>query len=134
LKNTDYIQVTAAIIEKDGKILIAKRNKEDPLKDKWEFPGGKLEPNETPEACLKRELEEELGVVTEIGEFICSSKYEYSHIAIELHVFRAHYVSGEFKANDHAELKWVLPSELSHYDFPEADAPIVEKCIRHVEI
>jgi 8-oxo-dGTP diphosphatase len=127
MKSVDHIQVTAAIIVRNGKILIARRDKDDPLKDKWEFPGGKLEPNETPEACLKRELEEELGVVTEIGEFFCSSKYEYSHIAIELLVYHAHYVSGEFKANDHAEIRWVLPSELDRYDFPEADAPIVEK-------
>ena len=76
---------------------------------------------------MKRELEEELGVVTEIGEFICCTKHEYRHIAIELLVYRAHHVSGEFKANDHAEIKWVLPSELHHYEFPEADAPIVEK-------
>ncbi len=120
------IQVTAALIERDGKILIARRNKDDPLKDKWEFPGGKVEAGESPKACLMRELEEELGVVTAIGEFICSTKHEYSHIAIELLVYRAHYLSGEFKANDHAEIKWVAPAELKHYDFPEADAPIVE--------
>ena len=130
MKNTDHIQVTAAIIEKNGKILIAKRDKDDPLKDKWEFPGGKREPNETLESCLKRELEEELGVVTEIGEFICASKYEYSHMAIELLVYRAHYVSGEFNANDHAEIRWVLASDLNHYDFPEADAPIVEMLMK----
>ena len=53
MKNIDHIQVTAAIIKKDGKILITRREKDEPLKDKWEFPGGKLEPNETPEACLK---------------------------------------------------------------------------------
>jgi 8-oxo-dGTP diphosphatase len=126
MKNVNYIQVTAAILKKDGKILIGKRDKNDPLKDKWEFPGGKVEANETPEACLKRELEEELGVVTEIGEFLCSSKHEYSHIAIELLVYRAYHVSGQFEAHDHTEIRWVVPKDLGNYDFPEADIPIVE--------
>jgi len=126
------IKVTAAIIEKDGKILIAKRRKNDPLKDKWEFPGGKIEPNETPEECLRRELREELGVDTRIGEFICSSKYEYSHISIELLAYRVYHLTGEFKTYDHEEIKWVVPSDLSSYDFPEADAPIVDKLLKDI--
>lgn len=130
MKSVNHIQVTAAIIERDGKILIAKRGKDDPLKDKWEFPGGKVEPDETPEECLQRELEEELGVVTEIGEFIFSRKHEYSHIAIDLLVYRAHHVSGQFAALDHAEIKWVAPRDLGKYDFPEADAPIVEMLMK----
>lgn len=67
-------QVTAAVIEKDGRVLIAQRKTGDALAGKWEFPGGKLEPGETPEACLRRELREEFGVETEIGDFICSSE------------------------------------------------------------
>ncbi len=126
------IKVTAAIIEKDGKILIAKRRKNDPLKDKWEFPGGKIEPNETPEECLRRELQEELGVDTKIGEFICSSKYDYSHISIELLVYKVYHLSGEFKANEHEEIKWVAPSDLSSYEFPEADAPIADKLLKDI--
>ena len=126
------IRVTAAIIEKNGKILIAKRRKDDPLKGKWEFPGGKIEPNETPEECLRRELNEELGVDTRIGEFIYSNKHEYSHISIELLAYKVYHISGEFKANDHEELKWVTPSDISLYDFPEADAPIVQKLLRDI--
>jgi 8-oxo-dGTP diphosphatase len=126
------VKVTAAIIEKDGKILIAKRRKNDPLKDKWEFPGGKIEPNETPEECLRRELYEELGIDTKIGEFICSNKYDYSHISIELLVYRVYHLTGEFKANDHEEIKWVTPSDLSSYEFPEADAPVVDKLLKDI--
>ena len=77
-------QVSGACLEKDGKILIARRKTGDNLAGKWEFPGGKLEPGETPEACLKRELKEEFGVETRIGEFICASKFEYKHLPIEL--------------------------------------------------
>ena len=66
--------VTCAIIEKDGKILIARRAEGQKLAGKWEFPGGKVEDGESPEECLKRELEEEFGIPTEVGEFITSTK------------------------------------------------------------
>lgn len=118
-------QVTAAVIEKDGKILIAQRKKGDTLGGKWEFPGGKLEPGETPEQCLRRELMEEFGVDTKIGKFICSSKFEYKHLPIELLVYRAAHVAGEFKLNDHDRIEWVAPSDLKKYDFSSADIPVL---------
>lgn len=119
--------VTAAVIEKDGKILIAKRKKGSYLENKWEFPGGKLEPNETPEQCLKRELLEEFNIKTEIGEFIDSSIFEYEHIKIKLLAYRAFYISGDFKLNAHDEIRLIFPSEFDNYDFAEADKPIVKK-------
>jgi len=69
------VKVTAAIIEKDGKVLIARRRKGSHLEGKWEFPGGKIEQKETPEECLKRELNEEFGIEAQIDEFICSNRY-----------------------------------------------------------
>lgn len=120
------IRVTAGILENRGKVLLAKRNKDDPLKNKWEFPGGKIEEGETPEKCLKRELSEELGIDAEIGEFLCSSKYEYDHVSIELLAYRVNGYSGELKPTDHEEIEWVSPSDFHNYDFPEADKPIIE--------
>lgn len=120
------ITVTAAIIEKNGKILIARRNKNDPLKGKWEFPGGRLEPGESPETCLKRELHEELGIDAKIGEFVGSNKHTYEHISIELLAYRVKEYTGELNPTDHEEVKWVAPSEFHKYDFPEADKPIIE--------
>jgi 8-oxo-dGTP diphosphatase len=120
-------KVTAAVIEKDGKILIAKRKQKDPLGGKWEFPGGKLESGETPEACLKRELREELGIETRVGEFLCSSRFVYRHIAIELLAYRTSYVSGEIRLHEHERVEWILPEELNDYDFSEADKPVVRK-------
>ena len=76
------ISVTFAIIEKAGKILIARRASDQKLAGKWEFPGGKVEDGESPEECLKRELEEEFGVQVEVGEFIYSNKHHYDHISI----------------------------------------------------
>lgn len=123
-------QVTAAFLEKDGKILIARRKPGAALAGKWEFPGGKLEAGETPEACLKRELMEEFGVKTRIGAFICSSKFEYKHLPIELLVYRAYHVAGGFELRDHDQLAWVTLAELKAYDFAAADIPVVEHLLR----
>ena len=125
----DYIKVTAAIIEKDGHILIGRR-KAGRFADMWEFPGGKVEGAETPEECLKRELREELDVEAEIGEFFLSNKHAYSHIAIELLVYKAKIVGGEFCLRDHKEIRWVPAENLHSYAFPAADLPIIDKLIR----
>ncbi len=119
-------QVTAAVIEKDGRVLIAQRKSGDALAGKWEFPGGKLEPGETPEACLRRELKEEFGVETEIGDFICSSEFEYRHFHIELLAYRARHISGKFELRDHAAIAWVPPADLLKYDLASADIPVVK--------
>ncbi len=124
----DIIIVTAAIIKKDNKFLIAKR-KEGHLANKWEFPGGKLENKETPEDCLKRELYEEFGIQTIIGKYLATSIYDYQHIKIKLMAYEVEYVSGEFRLNDHKEIKWVKKEDLSMYDFAPADIPIVKKII-----
>ena len=79
--------VTCAIIENEGKILIARRAADQKLAGKWEFPGGKVEDGESPEECLKRELEEEFGIQVEVGEFITSNNHHYDHISIELLAF-----------------------------------------------
>jgi 8-oxo-dGTP diphosphatase len=118
-------QVTAAVIEKDGRILIARR-KAGALAGKWEFPGGKLEPGETPEACLRRELREEFEIDAEIGEFVCSSKFEYKHLPMELLVYRARHLAGEFRLNDHSAIAWVTRAGLTGYDFSSADIPVVK--------
>jgi 8-oxo-dGTP diphosphatase len=124
------ITVTVGIIEKDGKILIARRNKNDLLKGKWEFPGGRLEPGETPEVCLKRELREELGIDTLIGELVGSYKHRYEHISVELMAFRVKEYIGGINPIVYEEIRWVAPSELPVYDFPDANKPIVEALIR----
>ena len=120
-------RVTAAVIEKDGKILIARRKRGGSHAGKWEFPGGKLEPGETPEDCLKRELREELGIETEVGPLFCSSRFVYPHVAVELLVYRTSYVSGEIALHEHDQVEWVSPEGLSEIDFSEADKPVVRR-------
>jgi 8-oxo-dGTP diphosphatase len=127
------IKVLAGIITKDNRILIARRKQGSRLAGKWEFPGGKLEPDETPEECLYREIIEELGIKIKVGEFFCSSKYCYEHISIELLVYSAEYLSGEMTLTDHDAVNWVTKSELNSYDFAEADIPVVNRLFRGID-
>lgn len=124
------VLVAAGVIEKNGKILIAKRRKGDPLENKWEFPGGKLASNETPEECLRRELFEEFEVHTKVEDFICSSKFNYKHAEVELLAYKVSWLEGEFMLNEHEEIRWVPSCELIDYDFAEADIPVIKKLLR----
>ncbi len=121
--------VTCAIIEKDGKILIARRKRGDQMGGKWEFPGGTVEDNETPEPCLRRELKEELGVEIGVKEFVCSSRSTDDHAPITLLAFTAALFSDELTLYAHDEIRWVSPGDLARYDFPEADTPIIQHLI-----
>jgi 8-oxo-dGTP diphosphatase len=125
MNHEDFIPVTAAVIVKEGKVLIAKRRRAV-MGYSWEFPGGKLEDGETLEECLKREISEELGIVIEVGEELCASTHALScRTTIRLFAFVATHVCGEFRLTDHEEIRWVTPPELDAYDFPEPDRPIV---------
>jgi 8-oxo-dGTP diphosphatase len=119
------MRVTAAVIESQGKILIARRKKEDRWGGLWEFPGGKMDRGEKPEACLRRELGEELGVEARVGELLCSSRIDHRDYSIELLVYAVTVISGKPLAREHDELRWVEPNELGRYEFPELDRPAV---------
>ena len=124
---SDIIKVTAAILVKDNKIIIAKRGPDDRLADKWEFPGGKIEINETPEQCLKREMKEEFDIDVSVGEYLGLSIYHYDHISIELLAYRTYWKDGEINLKDHDEFKWISLEQLSEFDFSPADLVFVEK-------
>jgi 8-oxo-dGTP diphosphatase len=117
--------VTAAILIKDGKILIAQRGKGDRLAGKWEFPGGKIEAGETPEECLAREMFEELRITVSVSDFLGESIYHYDHVSIRLLAYRTTYESGEFSLESHADFAWVTVDQLAEYDFAPADQPFV---------
>lgn len=119
------MRVTAAIIEKDSLVLIARRKIGSALGGKWEFPGGKIEPGESSEECLKREMKEEFGIEVEVKEFIASNKFRYFFVPLELLAYRVTHLSGEFEVRDHEEIKWVAKNELRNYNFLPADKPIV---------
>ena len=120
-------EVTAAIILKNNKILIAQRAPEDNLAGKWEFPGGKIELGETPQDCLKREIREELDVDIEVLDFFGESIYAYHSGTIKLMAFWCKWISGDFTLKVHSQIAWVNRNELDLYDFAPADIPLVEK-------
>ncbi len=127
----DFIRVTAAIIVENKKILITQRHKDDAMGGKWEFPGGKIEPGETPEVCLKRELQEELGILADVHELYAVSKHSYSWFNIELLTYRATIKTGPIQLNAHQAYRWIPVRELPQFDFPEADKPIIEKLMKN---
>jgi 8-oxo-dGTP diphosphatase len=121
------LQVTCAIIENNGKILCALRSEKMKLPLKWEFPGGKIEANESLEACLKREIREELGIEIDILEQLPSFKHSYSaNFSIELLPFRCNLLSHEIHLAEHKQIKWLSLEELKELDWAEADLPIVD--------
>lgn len=92
-----------------------------------------MEQGETPEECLRRELNEEFGIITSVGEFVCESEYDYGQHHIRLLAYRVEYLTGEFHLDSHDEIRWVSYSEMDGCDFPEADKPIVRKLIEEAE-
>jgi len=122
-------KVVAGIIVKDNKILIAQRAKKDDLCGKWEFPGGKMEAGETEQECLKRELFEELGIEAEIGDYFCSSYFEYHGISMELLAYFVPSFSNECILYEHKQIKWVEKRELLLYDVPNPNKLIISKLL-----
>lgn len=118
-------KVTAAVIEKDGKVLVARRKPGLTAGGLWEFPGGKLEAGEAPERGLERELEEELGVRVRVGDFLCSVPFSGALMAFELLVFRTELLSDSFRLTDHDEVRWQAPGDMDEALFSEPDRPVV---------
>lgn len=121
------IDVTAAILIENGRVLIARRRPGASQAGMWEFPGGKVGPGETPAQCLKREIREELGIEIAVGEFFGESVYAYKDQTIRLLAYRVRAEGGEMSRNDHAELAWVAVTDLGRYRFCPADVPFTEK-------
>jgi len=117
----------AALIDVDGRVLICQRPEGKALAGLWEFPGGKVEPGETPEQCLIRELDEELGVKVAqacLAPFVFASHgYESFHLLMPLYLLRRW--EGLVTAREHAALKWVKPGQLADYPMPPADLPLI---------
>lgn len=112
------VHVVGAVIENaQGEILAALRGSDMTLPNYWEFPGGKIELHESPEEALKREIEEEVGCLIDIGKQVVDTTYEYEHIIVRLETYMATIISGKPIATEHAELRWVPISELLSLKF-----------------
>ena len=126
-----YIRVVAAVIKKDGKILIARRKEGKHLEFKWEFPGGKVEQGEKEEISLARELLEEFGVKVRVHQFITESFYDYGHIKINLRAYLVEHIDGDFNPTDHDKKEWIKIEDQKQYDFALADIPIKDYLLTH---
>jgi 8-oxo-dGTP diphosphatase len=123
-------RVVAALIWKDGKVLICQRTRHQPMPLKWEFPGGKIEEGEQPRDALRRELDEELGIDAIIEDEVARIRHEYpSGNAVELRFFDVHNYSGKIENRIFRDIFWALPSELPAYEFLEADLELVKNLV-----
>lgn len=119
------INVVAALIFKGNKVLIAKRSTGDKnVLGKWEFPGGKVEPEETDEHAIEREIDEEFELKIKAKKYITNNICKYPSKTVNLKLYECKYISGEFNLHDHSEYKWVYPNELLENDLAPADIPL----------
>ena len=134
LAGKDMLLVSAvALIDSDGRVLLAQRPEDKPMAGLWEFPGGKIEPDETPEAALIRELDEELGINTATACLAPLSFASHSYAATDegeaFHLLMLLYVCWRWQGRpqpvEGGALKWVWPQKLREYPMPEADIPLI---------
>jgi len=120
------IHVSCGIIESGNLVLAAQRGPNSSLPLKWEFPGGKIDSGESPEACLHRELMEELAIAIYIKTSLIPSRFDYPNFRITLYPFVCSVKSGIVRLNDHISVKWVAPILLRSWDLADADVPVLE--------
>jgi mutator protein MutT len=121
------IEVSAALIFHNGKLLITQRLSDAHLGGLWEFPGGKREANESFENCLVREIREELGIQISVGKLFEEISYDYTDKSVHLKFFICELIRGEPQPLGCAAFKWVGKSELSDFEFPAADSRLLKK-------
>ena len=132
--NKKILEVVCALIMKDDKCLIARRNKDDHLKGKWEFPGGRRVGLEDEKKTLDRAFTEVLKIKVNINDYITHSICEYPGHIVDLKLYECDYVSGKFDSNIHSEYKWVNIEELLDYDLADADIILSKYLIkRYIE-
>lgn len=121
------LEVSAALIFRNGRLLITQRPAGGHLAGLWEFPGGKREPDETWEDCLRREIREELACEIEVGEIFEEVRHDYPEKSVHLRFFTGRLLSGEPQPVGCAALAWVMRGELGRFEFPPADAALLER-------
>ena len=120
-------QVTAALMENDGKILLALRRAGKHMGPKWELPGGKVDPGEDPKQTLRRELKEELGIETEIGQYLGSTRFRAGRLHLKILLYRVSHTAGLFELREHEAIRWVEPRQIEGYDLVDSDRKLIRK-------
>ncbi|HGM6987433.1 MULTISPECIES: pyrimidine (deoxy)nucleoside triphosphate diphosphatase [Serratia] len=119
------IDVVAAILEQNGRILLAQRGAGSDQAGLWEFPGGKVEAGESQPEALARELDEELGICARIGDYVGSNQWQQGERIIRLHAWRVAAFSGELQLHCHSALVWVTLQQAQEYALAPADVPLL---------
>jgi 8-oxo-dGTP diphosphatase len=128
-KRHPWLPVVAAVIRREDKVLLGLRPPSGSLAGLWEFPGGKIEIGESPEAALKRELQEELSVEAQIGDLLLASTHNYGEIGVLILLYEVRYWKGELKSAHHDEIKWVTLNEARELKLPDANRNILDRVI-----
>ena len=123
---SNLIRVVGAVFHDGERFLACRKKPGKPLEGHWEFPGGKIEPGESPEQALAREIREELNLIAEVGQKVTTTTYEYDFATIELTTFYCTLVDGDLRLTDHDATKWVTSTEAAHLTWAPADIPAVE--------
>ena len=123
------IVVAAALVDRDGRLLVQQRPEGKPMAGLWEFPGGKIEPGETPEQALSRELCEELGIRPVTIAFFREKAHSYEHLSVRLHFFHVRAFDGEPLPLEGQDMEWLTPEEGRTRPFLEADRDIVDALV-----
>jgi 8-oxo-dGTP diphosphatase len=126
------VVVTAAVVRRGGRILLARRGPGQRHAGEWEFPGGKVEAGETDAECLRRELREEFGLGSAVGERLGIFRHAYSHANVELRVYAVRLSRGAIRRTVHDRVAWARPGELATYSLAAADRPVAEHLARSV--
>ncbi|MCT1591121.1 (deoxy)nucleoside triphosphate pyrophosphohydrolase [Kocuria palustris] len=127
------VEVVGAVLVDGQTVLAARRSEQMSLPGMWEFPGGKIEPGETPEEALARELVEELQCTAEIGEHVETTVYEYERITVSLATYYCTLREGTPRLTEHSEIRWVPAVELRELNWAPADIPAVERVIQDLQ-
>ncbi|MDR3566888.1 MAG: (deoxy)nucleoside triphosphate pyrophosphohydrolase [Syntrophobacteraceae bacterium] len=118
--------MACGIIERGEMVLAARRGQGKAMELKWEFPGGKIESGESVEECVRRELQEEMGISIDVRAVLPSTTHHYPDFSVTLYPVVCRISSGEIVLNEHAAIKWLLPAELRELDWAEADFPVID--------
>jgi 8-oxo-dGTP diphosphatase len=122
-----HFEVVASVFIQNNRVFCAQRKDAGETAKKWEFPGGKIEPGETHQQALAREISEELSTKINVGDFITTVNHQYNTFAITMHAYQCSIIEGNLTLSEHLDSRWLTREELASVDWAPADLPIVKR-------